>query len=61
MEKYRLTQFCKAAVSGRFVPFRYYLIEFFLWVVCGIDFYKNYRRFYERKIVRRLLQKRKLG
>lgn len=46
MKQYRLIQFCKAAVSGRFVPFRYYLTEFFCWVVCGIDYYKNYRRFY---------------
>lgn len=48
MKKYRLIQFCKAAVSGRFVPIRYYLIEFFCWVICGIDFYKNYQRFYKR-------------
>jgi hypothetical protein len=48
MENYRLIQFCKAAVSGRFVPIRYYLIEFFCWVIGGIDFYKNYQRFYKR-------------
>jgi hypothetical protein len=34
-------------VSGRFVPIRYYITEFFCWVVCGIDFYKDYRRFYK--------------
>jgi hypothetical protein len=35
------------AVSGRFIPIRFYITEFFCWVVCGIEFYKDYRRFYK--------------
>ena len=39
--------FLVGAVSCRFIPIRYYITEFFCWVVCGIDFYKDYRRFYK--------------
>jgi len=37
----------QGAVSGRLIPIRFYITEFFCWVVCGIEFYKDYRRFYK--------------
>jgi hypothetical protein len=43
----RIYRFWLGAVSGRFVPIRYYITEFLCWVVCGIDFYKDYKRFYQ--------------
>ena len=43
----RIYRFCLGAVSGRFIPIRFYITEFFCWVVCGIEFYKDYRRFYK--------------
>ncbi len=54
MNKYRLTQFLKHIFFNRLVPVRYYVIEFFFWVICRIDFYKNYRRFYKKFLNKRI-------
>lgn len=50
MNKYRLLIYFKTVVSCRVVPIRYYIVEFHCWVVCGIDYYKNYRRFYKSNL-----------
>jgi hypothetical protein len=46
-KKARTAHLRLGAVSGRFIPIRFYITEFFCWVVCGIEFYKDYRRFYK--------------
>ncbi len=49
MSRFRLVIFIRGIIGNRLIPVRYYLIEFFCYVVSGISFYKDYGRFYRGK------------
>ena len=50
----------KTRLYEQYQLFRYRVVEFFSYTVCGIGFYRNYERFYWRnKFINEVLNKHK--